>query len=125
MPLELPAAPQTAPDDGPGFSPSVSAAALAPARPARRVPGAALAALNQGGPDVDAAGDVPTGPIHLGRVIDRPERPETVLSWVEDLEHAMAAADPAFRQPSDEGSSPAENGRDDSSNHASENGDAP
>jgi hypothetical protein len=124
MPVELPDVPQTAPDDGPGGAPN-GATAAAPARPARRVPGAALAALNQGGPDVDAAGDVPTGPIPLGRVIDRPERPETVLSWVEDLEQAMAAADPAFRQPSDEGSSPTENGRDDSSNHASENGDAP
>ncbi len=125
MPLELPDVPQTVPDDGLGVAPNGKATTAAPARPARRVPGAALAALNQAGPDVDAAGDVPTGPIHLGRVIDRPERPETVLSWVEDLEQAMAAADPASRQPSDERSSPTDNGRDDRSNHASENGDAP
>ncbi len=82
-------------DEPPRAAPSVQPAA--PERPARRVPGASLAALSGAVPEVTRpANGPPTGPITLGaaggRVVHRPERPEDVLSWVEDLELAMAEA---------------------------------
>ena len=105
---ELRAGALESPADEPPPSPVEPAPAPAPApaeaaRPARRVPGAALAALGQGAPDLTGpASELPTGPIALGvvrngrgggRVIDHPERPEEVLSWVEGLESAMAAVE--------------------------------
>jgi signal transduction histidine kinase len=98
--------------------------------PARRVPGAALAALGRGAPDLTGpASELPTGPIALGvvrngrgggRVIDHPERPEAVLSWVEGLESAIAAAEPVAEAPAPE--EPAGDGSDTRSHHDTETG---
>jgi hypothetical protein len=100
---ELRAAPEPAPETAPepeAAEPEAAepeaAAPVTPAPPVRRVPGAALAALTADSQVATGPGTDPPTRTQTGRRgVGGPERPEDVLAWVEDLEHAMTDIPPA------------------------------